>query len=81
MMYIHGEIRIRIQNIAAQLSGQLHGIHRIILAGTAHLYLEGLILIRVHVVHVGYNVFGQFLIALVLQKDNRTDTHDTEYGL
>ena len=86
-MHIHAHIRERIQNLFAQGCIEFHGIHRIILSGTTCLYLKGHVLIRVDLIHIGNNLFCQFIKALVLDHDSRTDACDTKnmaecfYGL
>ena len=80
-MDIHLRLRKCFQNHFSQIAVDLHGGLGISLPGTSRLYLERQVLIGVHLIHIRYDVFFEFLKPLVFHTHYRTDSYDAEHPL
>ena len=80
-MDVHFHVRICIEYRLAQLAVDLHGVHGIPFVCASCLYLKSLVSFRIHLPHIGNNVFFQFFDLSDRLSHNRADSHESEYFL
>ena len=81
LVHIHFCLWICFQNFFSDCRINLHGSHRIILAGTSGIHFKRKILVRIYPVHIGNHFLCKLVKALILQKHNRADSDNSEHSL